>query len=612
MPQVTMPDGTVVNMPDTVDPALGARLRAYHAAHAPKLENSIPSGIPGEAGKRYNPDGSEFVQPEQAAPTPQPARFADKLAELGNEYSLAPITDPLIGGAEAGLAGVTDLFGKILGGAAGAGQMMLDPTADPARQGGPADTARGIHDFFAYQPGERGRDLLAPVAAGAEHVMGNLPQDDISQTVTPAFFDLAASLAPVPKGVSGAVRAGEAAVPGAVESVSPAVEALRAGGIKFRPSDVRAITPDRSVKVPGEFREKFAKGPELKSDLTLDNQATLTKRAADKIGTKDLSDKSLDAAEAPHIAKYQMAEQVAAGVEATPEFQAAYDAALASAQLPKGEAHGVTRVIGALRRRANKRTASGDVKTEEAGYADRDLADSLEEQFGKQLERAGESQLLGEYQQARQSLAQINDVRGATRAEQIDAAALRRLNERYGGNRLTGDLKFIADASEFAPNVTGHSTKTAMRAGDEVPSSREGFITRGAKALVRKIPGMDVGAEGFQESLGPVNPARSSYYGTAPDVAPAPQPQQRAFDLRQVLGLEAPPGTVGTPPSSVPRGPTGPQVDALGSEFEFAAPPGAVGIPDPAQIELQQALGVGEPLFMKAPPGRVGKPKRKP
>lgn len=414
--------------------------------------------------------------------------------------------------------------------------------------------------------------------------------------------DLGASFLPATKGAGALESVGEAIGPKAVEPVSDAVANLRAGGVKLRPSDVRAMHPE-AKSIPGEFREKFQNPADLKKGLTLENQATATKRAADELGIPDLTEKSFDAAEKPHIETYQMAEKVAEGAPASPEFDKAFKAASDAAQLPKGEAYGVTRVIGALRRRANKRTASGDVKTEEAGYNDRELADNLEEQFGKRLEAAGEPQLLGEYQDARKELARINDVRGATRADQIDVAALRRMNERFGGDRLQGGLKFLADTAEYAPNVTGHSLKTASRAGDEMPSSKEGFITRGAKALVRQIPGMDIsraepnfleralGMKGFQEELGPTDAARSSYYGTKYTPAPAAAPQQGHMDLRQVLGLEPPPGVAG----AMVRPDLGAQ--NLGEAFVGGEPLGAA--PTPVANDLSEILGLSEPLVKK-------------
>jgi hypothetical protein len=625
MPQVQMPDGTVVEMPDQLDPALAARLRAMTAAQKPSMDDQVPLIDDPFAGLPPLPKGNL----ESAA-----ADAGDPILEMWRE-SLPTIVQ----GAPEALATMGN-NSLVMAGTGLAAPLLHPLDADAA-----ADFTNQTLDENLYQPqGAAARELLGGLGEGFDmaplkRTLGEgtleatgspelaLGADMLPDTVL-AMMGLRPGVAAVERGVRGPgaklpdpnLAAAETGARGATgmdpikrSLDSDAVTNLRAGGVKLRPSDVRAMNPDPNVKVPGEFRERFADPAGLKKDFNLENQATLTKRAADELGIEDLTDKSFDAAEAPHISTYEMAEQVARGAKATPEFEAAFNDAVKSAQLPKGEAQGVTRVIGALRRRANKRTASGDVKTEEAGYADRELADRLEDEFGKQLESVGEPQLLQQYRDARKSLAKINDVRGATRADQIDAAALRRMNEKFGGNRLSGGLKFVADAAEYAPNVTGHSLKTASRAGEEMPATKEGILTRGVKGAVRgalKLTGNDVSSKAFQNELGPVNSARSSYYGQPEfEASPLPGPVQGQMDLRDVLGLEPPPGTA-APPRKPARGPAGEQMDSLGSAFEFEAPPGEVAIPD-RQIELQEALGLGEPLNLQKSPGRVGKPKRK-
>jgi hypothetical protein len=361
--------------------------------------------------------------------------------------------------------------------------------------------------------------------------------------------------------------------------------------------------------VPGEFREKFASGPKLKNELTLHNQAQLTKANAKDLGVKDLTDASLDAAEAPAISTYNTVEDVLREHKVSPDFEQTFREGLDSIklELPRGKPYTVTGVLGALRRRAAKRLQADNPEMEARGYADRNMADAIEEGLGNELKSAGEPQLFKEYQDARQLFAKVNDVRGATRAGQIDANVAYKMKKR--DIPLSGALKLTADAAEHAPNVTGHSLKTAARAGEEIPGSKEGIFKSGAKAIIRRIPGMDVGSEGFQQTLGKTDPARASYHGREADIAPAPGPEQGGLDLREALNLEPPPGAVGAP-QRTPRE-LGPQVDALGNAFEFQMPPGEVGVPPPEQMSLQDLLGLGEPLNLKNAPGRVGKPKRK-
>lgn len=178
---------------------------AYKRESSPKTYR-MEDTVPGLGGKLYNPDGTEYT-PAKSAPTPTSDRWADKLADVGNNLGISPITDPLIGGAEAGLSGVTNLFGKFMGGTASVGQLAITPWMDPNRQSGPADTARGIEDYFTYKPGRSGQDLLSPVARGAEQVMLNTPDNPSSQTLVPAFANLVSSLSPVKASITGGVRA---------------------------------------------------------------------------------------------------------------------------------------------------------------------------------------------------------------------------------------------------------------------------------------------------------------------------------------------------------------------------------------------------------------------
>lgn len=180
--------------------------RNYGAAPEHRMEDAVP----GPGGKFYNADGTEYTAPK-STPAPASDRWADKLADVGNSLGVSPITDPLIGGAEAVLSGGMNLFGKIMGGTAGVGQLAVTPWLDPNRKQGPADTSRGIEDFFTYKPGQRGQNLLSPVAEGTEQVMRNLPQDPVSQTLVPAYVDLVSSLSGMKAG--GGVRALERAAP---------------------------------------------------------------------------------------------------------------------------------------------------------------------------------------------------------------------------------------------------------------------------------------------------------------------------------------------------------------------------------------------------------------
>jgi len=621
MPQVTMPDGVVVEMPDQIDPALGARLRAMQQAQAAPAEVPMEDQVP--VANPVGAPSSAPVAPEQSIWE----RFKSMSSDVFTgkpirEFAQGVADDPVMQMWGHGLSRIAKGAPEVAMNAVGnTGVQAVAGLTAPLVGEDDDDSANFVRDFTAensmYPQGDSARELTDALG-DAFAPLGNIKQKLGDTTLEATGSPLAATGADMLPDLGMALLGGPKAVKGAAElpqkvrppsaPISPAVENLRAADIRMRPSDVRAMNPNKRVKVPGEFRERFADAPELKNDTTLHNQARFTDIAAEDIGVKALDEPALAKAKEVPAATYDMAEQVLMDRPMSKEFQDVFREAAGSAKLPKGEGSSVTRVIGALRRRAAKRMQNDQVATEEAGFADRELADRLEEQFGKELEAAGEGQLLGEYQAARQQFAKIHDIETATRAGQIDAHVVYKLGKR--GAPLSGGLKLIADAAERLENVTGHSLKTAARAGNEIPTTFAGGVTETVKKGVRLIPGMDVGAPGFQKKFGKVDPARTSYYGRDNSVAPPRGPEQHDLDLREVLELDAPPGEVGMP-QRAPRD-LGPQTDALGEAFEFNQPPGEVGVPPDAQISLQDLLGLGEPNFMVKSPGRVGKPKRSP
>jgi hypothetical protein len=520
------------------------------------------------------------------------------------------------------LLGAPEVIGNTIG---NAGNMAVAGLTAPFVSDSMEDAAGYIRDFTSEnasdvaapfggqtQPARQLTENLGEAFAPAEQIKGGLGDAALDLTGSPEAATLAymapdflSTVLGLPAPLQGAKKLPQTPLKPDPAPVNPAVENMRAADIRLRPSDVRAMEPNKKVKVPGERREKFADAPELKKDTNLHNQARFTDLAAEEIGVKKLDDASFDKAYEAPAGTYDMVEDVLRDREMSQGFADTFREAAASAKLPKGEAYSVTRIIGALRRRAAKRMQAEDVKTEEAGYADRDLAERLEEGLGRELEAAGEPQLFKEYQDARQQYAKIHDTQTATRAGQIDAAVLYKLNQKSEGKRLSGRLKLIADAYENAPNVSSHSLKTAARAGDEIENSKEGFLKSLLKAGIRKIPGMDVGSEGFQKTLGAVDPVRTANYGRRTDLPGPRAPEQAELDIREALGLEMAPGQVGAPARAA-RSEGAPQ-DMFGGAFEFEQPPGQVGIPPDPQMTLQELLGLGEPLNLKKPPGRVGK-----
>lgn len=605
------------------DPALLAQLEAPEGPAAPLSQvgaDEVPTGANLAATK------------PQAAPAPSLWDRAKSAVE-GD-----PIIDMWMSSLPTVFKGAPEVAGNMVGNAGV--QAVAGLTAPFVSGGNMDDAANFVQDFTAENSmrpqGEAAQELtgaLGEAFAPMENVKNKLGDTTLGLTGSP---DAAATASMAPDflatllGVTRVAKNPPPLKPDAAP-VNSTVESLRAADIRLRPSDVRAMEP-KAPKIPGERRERFADAPDLKKDLTLHNQGRFTDLAAEELGVKKLDEASFEEARKAPGATYDMVENVLRDREMSPAFVATFREAAASAKLAKGEGYSVTRIIGALRRRAAKRMQSDNVQTEEAGFADRELADKLEEQLGRELEAAGEPQLFKQYQDARQQFAKINDTETATRAGQVDANVLYKLGQK--GVKLSGRLKLIADAFENAPNVTGHSLKTAARAGDEIASSREGIIKEFLKAGIRKIPGMDVGSARFQDTLGRADPVATANYGRRTEIAPPRGPEQGELDIREALGLEMAPGEVGKParelrdlgpqedmlgsafefeapggaigrPARPARGPGAPQ-DMFGSEFEFELAPGNVGIPPEPQLTLQELLGLGEPLALKKSPGRVG------
>lgn len=602
-------NGTVyeVDAPDIQQAAAAAQSFTAAPKGPPAMEDTLP-GSPEEAAARA-------AQPPAQTP-PEPGLWDRLTGAFKDDPIVAMWADALPtmakGAPEVALNAVNN---AIVAGGAGLTAPLVAQSDD--------DAANYVNDFMAEntrQPtGESAKRLtnaLGAALAPAEDIKNTLGDTTLEATGSPAAAT-AAHMAPdallTLLGAEGA-SAGAKAIPKALKAdtpVSPMVENLRAADIRMRPSDIKALHP--RADVPGTFREKFADAPELKKDMTLHNQDRVTTLAGEElgveIGVSGLDDAAFAKAREPHGATYDMVENVLRDKPMSPETVSTFREALDSIklELPRGEKLSLVGVLGKLRKRAAKRIQSDNPEMEAKGFADRNMADALEDRLEAELDAAGEPQLFTEYKDARQAFAKINDVETATRGGQVDAGIVKKLGEK--GAKLSGRLKLIADAADAIPNVTKHSSTTAARAGGEIESSREGMVKSLLKAGVRKIPGMDVGSERFQRTLGLPDKERTSYYGRDNSVEPLPDPSQGGLDLREALKLEPAPGTVGNP-LRMPRE-MGPQTDAFGSPFEFQAPPGAVGIPPEPQISLQEILGLGEPLEMKKPPGRVGKPKRK-
>lgn len=457
----------------------------------------------------------------------------------------------LVSSAFAGVKGVTE------GAGATVGELATRARGDalPAEEFNPVNVAADTIRSNTFAPvTERGKAAVEQLAAGPEALGTGAgagaralgvpePIANEIEMQTPNVLNAALTLAGGPKvGAEVVAPRGAAARPAAVPDV---VQTARSAGYRVRPSDVQAVAP--GAKVPGVTRERLQNPADLVRDDILHNQTRSTDISAQDIGLKNvdyLDNKAFDSVKAPEFKIYEQADAAIRKVPPSPEFTqlVAEGADAAKLQGPVT----TTKVIGALRRKAVKDIASDDVKTQEAGYAKRDMAEKIEASFGEQLAAIGEDKLLPAYQAARQRLAKIHDVESATKAGQVNAAKLADINKR-NPNRLTGGLKLVADVGEYLPNVTRHSTKTAASAKAAADTSKSGIIKGVTKGVLRNIPGLDVRRTSFQNKFGEEAPPGTDFssYGARPARA-APEAPSEAGGLPFETTAGVPPGRVQT------------------------------------------------------------------
>ena len=329
-------------------------------------------------------------------------------------------------------------------------------------------------------------------------------------------------------------------------------ESLRAAGFKFREVDRPLDKPSKTKK----FVEKAAGSKELASDFNTHNQQLATRLAAKDMGMGDkvtaITPTMFEKAAAPHIAKYGEVGDAVGKFSPSPEFSSSLDAITKKVGIDPdikpaldkivdtyryAEMSGpdAVKTVSALRRRAAKERKSQDVNTQDRGDVRQAVADAIENEIGKQLEASGNTQLLGEWQQARTMLAKINEGETATTAGQVDPHLYKRLKDR--GAPLSGAAAILADAAEHIPEVTKHIQKVADTSPGAEAATFTGLVTEGPRAAIRRVLGGDTyqNTRGTPaKALGP-NAALSDYF-PVPEAPPPATPK----------GIDLPPTPAGS------------------------------------------------------------------
>lgn len=499
-----------------------------------------------------------------ASPPPVAPHLPSGHGPVGERPAKWSEFNPVTAAADLGAQAISGAGAGILGGvgyaATAAGKALGVTDAEPSQ------VMHAIADPLTHKPTsrsaqlvERGaKTLLKPIVTKAAELgdeaataVGKVsPTGETLMREAPAALNAAAGLLPVTaaaRPLAEAATAARTTVQGAAKATQDDVlGTLRAAGYKFRPTDIQAMKPGE--KVPGISREGLKEPAALKKDITLENQATTTKLAAEDLGLKNkkqLMASDYEKLRKPHFDKYDEVNAALYKTEPPPEFTQTVDAARTRAGFEPTDKPSTTQVISALRKQERKGMLSDDTVKQHAAKADGRAADSLEDAAASRLEALGEDTLHSEYQASRQALAKIHDYEAATRGGQVDAQRMRALDKRSSG-RMTGNAKIISDAADYSKNVVRHSQNATGVSSSVKADTMIGTAKKVGGKLISKLPGMDVTRPGFQNKFGreATEGERASFkdYGKrAERVAPLPakpqQPGAGSVDFTETPGV---------------------------------------------------------------------------
>lgn len=462
------------------------------------------------------------------------------------------------------------------------------------------------------------RDVVKGVAGGVQNAAALAPLVPEAKVL---------DLASLPEGEQAAFRArpstgpapvaptAEGAAKPVVGTGQDAIETGRAAGFKFTPGAVESRQPGGDVPQP------FSVTPEDRRAINLHNQARATELAGEHIGVpnaKTLPNAKFEEAKVPHFGTYTETGQVLGpGLKGSDDLVSTLQGQLADVT-PQGAlkpavAVQTRRILAA----AQSGNMSGPQMVKDISWlranGGRSVASQLENEMETQLAAtpAG-SQQLGKFRDARQSLAQINDLQRAAAkgGGQISLPHLVALDAK-NPNLLTGTPKLLAQTAAAAPQdfrlpsgvqpgssplsqgvlgkipLVGKGTEMLLHAG-------EAAVKYGAKKLV---PGyFDPQSEAFQNRFGrEAGPAEASYFK---DLGKRPAPPSKPFELSPSPGKAFDPRQGGLGP--LPEGP-GPR-----EQLQLAPPEGTVYEPHQIGMQIGQGPPAREVLGLSHPEGEVG------
>lgn len=566
------------------------------------------------------------------------------------------------GGAELLLHGATGIAGGLGGG--------LNYLATLAASGGDTQAAKavqeGTQEALTYQPRSQAGKSLAYGLGKAMEVPGAIGEMAAEPTrraltavganpQTAAGIATAIRVAPDAAvqalGLRG-MRGGKAAITEAAAApkvVAPTkvattpTEVARTLGLKVNPSDV----PGARV---GGLIEGGSGSAKLKTRLSQENAPVITSHVREELGLPPgpkLTAQELEAAKAPHNAKYAAVAETMPAVDVDAAFNTALNKAgdkwRAIIQLPgvaklkkqfaelgNLKTEQVMKQIAILRESGFNDLTTAAIKTtpnrtalKAKGSAQVDIANAFEQLIDRNALAKGFGDLVPELQQARVGLAKISSAKRALINDDVSAVSLMKQADR--GVPLSGRLKAIADVAKAHPDVVRDVSKVKNKSpigvldvalpGSVAIATGQPLVAAGV--LARPAARSFVASETYQNRLGrPAAPgqikqALPQYFPIrkqtprqqAQPVKRAPQ-EQAPLDLQRPI-FEPPPGAIGPRPAAPVPAPVENQVPLDLNRAVLEPPPGRVGAPPSAAARPRIVPGRLPGYFKIETPGET-------
>jgi hypothetical protein len=564
MPQVTMPDGAVVDMPDQLTPELGSRLRAFQTGKKPETDTSfghmalgagenaaaaIGNVIPGIANA-----ATDFVSrgTGHGGFTPVPTFPVGQAGKDFGETSANALTE--------GIDRLSHGVGDALTSGAGATKDFADTHPK---------TMNAVHmagDAAALIPGVKGLGVAASDTAGAARGFRSLLGGDGFDTEGAVGNDASGLRSGAGQDVAKAVAgdSGKHALQEHNQQVGNTIAAGEANHVAEAPLSYEATKAARQG--PNDVYTRVgANLPEGQLDQAAQEAIASTGAGNKLVTASETAQKQID------NLKSQLQNKSFTGDQLIDNLRS-------------------------LRQEGYKRAGSEDVDQQAVGNAQLDLARALEGHVERNLPKGGDV-TVQDFQAARKALAKNHAVEGALHGPDVDLKAVARM-QRADPHMLDGGLKDIADfANGEGRNAVG------LPDTYHTPS----FAADAAGLLDLHKPVQSIG-QFFGGKL-----ARSALTGdtaAAVDAARSRFPAPNRFDPRP--GLTAPPGRAGRDPvqlglGDLPQGP-GPSPFTLGegANPSPSAPGGGQGgipLADLLAHGVEQSPPAGLSLApMEAPP----------